>query len=175
MQSTQEDHPQHRAAPPTGGAHLRMTLLGLSALIFVGCGHQVIPNTRVEDTKENREILDFCEEYRTAVEKRDTVKLLSLASKDYFDDMGTPSGDDDIDYDGLVDGLKRVREEVLAARYQISYRSITHTPDRVLVDMLYTGWFRVETTEGARWRRRLQPHRIVLARQDDGYRILSGM
>lgn len=156
-------------------ARVLLPCLLLLALSSVGCGHQVIPNTHVEDTKENREILDFCEVYREAVEKRDVTKLLSLASKDYFDDMGTPSGDDDIDYEGLSRGLKRVREEVLAARYQISYRAITRTQDRVLVDLLYTGWFRVETTDGPRWRRRLQPHRLVLTRDEDSYLVLSGM
>ena len=33
----------------------------------------------------------------------------------------------------------------------------------------------VETPDGPRWRRRLEPHRIVLARQDDSYKIMSGM
>lgn len=147
----------------------------LLALTCVGCGHKTIPNTHVEDTRANREVLEFVEKYRHAVQKRDSAKLLSLASKDYFDDMGTPGGDDDIDYEGLVAGLIRVREEVLAARYQISYRAITRTHDRVLVDILYTGWFRIETADGPRWRRRLEPHRIVLAHQDGDYKIMSGM
>jgi hypothetical protein len=43
------------------------------------------------------------------------------------------------------------------------------------VDLLYTGWFKVETPEGAQWRRRLEPHRIVLAREDGRLMILSGM
>jgi hypothetical protein len=99
-----------------------------------------------------------------------------LASRNYFDDMGTPSGQDDIDYDGLRAALERLREEVLGARYQISYRSVTFATDnRVLVDMLYTGWFRVNSSEGPTWKRRLEPHRIILAREDGQYRILSGM
>ncbi|HET6339109.1 MAG TPA: hypothetical protein VFG30_38075, partial [Polyangiales bacterium] len=92
-------------------------------------------------------------------------------------DMGTPAGDDDIDYDGLQVGLNRMREEVIGARYQISYRAVTYlqTDQRVLVDLLYTGWFRVNTADGPQWKRRLEPHRIVLAREDHGYRIMSGM
>ena len=145
-------------------------------LLLTGCGVQTIPNTHVEDTTENREVIDFVEEYRKAVEKRDTGALLAMASRDYFDDMGTPKGDDDIDYDGLREGLVTLREEVLAARYQISYRSLTYTEnERVLVDLLYTGWFRVDTPEGPQWRRRLEPHRLVLAREQSGYKVLSGM
>lgn len=154
---------------------LRSALL-LALVVAAGCGSQQIPNTRVEDTAENREVIDFVEEYRTAVERRDTVKLLSLASHDYYDDMGTPGGEDDIDYEGLTQGLSRLKDGLLAARYQISYRGLTYAShDRILVDMLYTGWFRVETTDGPQWRRRLEPHRIVLGREGEQLRILSGM
>jgi len=82
----------------------------------------------------------------------------------------------DVDYDSLKTGLGRLRNEVIDARYQISYRGLTYmTNDRVLVDLLYTGWFKVETPDGPQWRRRLEPHRIVLAREDSKYRIVSGM
>ena len=149
-------------------------LVGLGALS--ACEPTLIPNTRIEDTGENREVVEFIERYRLAIESRNTNALLALASRDYFDDMGTPSGLDDIDYDGLKEALGRLREEVLGARYQISYRAVTFdTASRVLVDMLYTGWFRINTSDGPVWKRRLEPHRIVLAREDGNLRIVSGM
>jgi hypothetical protein len=145
-------------------------------LLVAACEPTLIPNTHVEDTGQNREVVDFVEKYRLAIESRNTGALLALASRNYFDDMGTPAGQDDIDYDGLRAALERLREEVLGARYQISYRSVSFDRDNhVLVDMLYTGWFRVNSHEGPSWRRRLEPHRIVLAREDGQYRILSGM
>lgn len=155
----------------------RTSLIALFLLIAaVGCGHQNIPNTHVEDTGENREIIEFVERYRKAVEDRDTATLMNMTSRFYFDDMGTPAGEDDVDYDSLKVGLERMRKEVLAARYQISYRGLTYTTnERVLVDLLYTGWFKVETPEGPQWRRRLEPHRIVLAREDGKLLIVSGM
>jgi hypothetical protein len=141
-----------------------------------GCATTQIPNTRVEDTEENREVLEFVEQYRKAVEARDSVTLLKMASEYYFDDMGTSSGDDDIDYEGLKDGLARLRNEVLSARYQISYRGLTALSDqRLMVDLLYTGWFKLQTPDGPQWRRRLEPHRIVLAREDNALKIVSGM
>jgi hypothetical protein len=141
-----------------------------------GCGHQNIPNTHVEDTAENREIIEFVERYRKAVEDRDIATLLNMTSRFYFDDMGTPAGEDDVDFDSLKVGLERMRKDVMAARYQISYRGLTYTPnERVLVDLLYTGWFKVETPEGPQWKRRLEPHRIVLAREDGKLLIVSGM
>lgn len=157
---------------------LRLAALALLALApqLAGCAHKPIPNTRVEDTEENREVIDFVEKYRKAVESRDAPVLLRMTSKMYFDDMGTPQGDDDVDFEALEAGLGRLQKELLDARYQISYRGVIYTPnERVLVDMLYTGWFKVETPEGPQWRRRLEPHRMVLAREDGNYKIVSGM
>jgi len=152
-------------------------LLSLAVLAqLAGCAHKPIPNTRVEDTEENREVIDFVEQYRKAVETRDAPVLLRMTSKMYFDDMGTPQGDDDVDYDALQVGLGRLQKELLDARYQISYRGVIYAPNQhVLVDMLYTGWFKVETPDGPQWRRRLEPHRMVLAREDGHYKIVSGM
>jgi len=152
------------------------SLLLLFCLAALGCETKTIPNTRVEDTPENREIIDFIEKYRHAVEDRDSTGLLQMASQDYYDDMGTPAGEDDVDYDTLKEGLDRLRNDVIAARYQISYRGLSYaSQDRVLVDLLYTGWFKVTTPDGPQWRRRLEPHRIVVAREEGHLRILSGM
>jgi len=150
-----------------------ITMLAVTPAI--GCATATIPNTRVEDTEENREVLEFLEQYRGAVEARDVGRLIRLASESYFDDMGTPAGTDDVDYEGLREGLAVLPTEVLAARYQISYRDVTYVDDRVLVDVRYTAWFRVPTPEGPQWERRLEPHRLVIAREDGEYRIVSGM
>ena len=148
----------------------------VSALALVACSHNTIPNTEVEDTEENKKIVLFMEKYRLAVETRDVGALLAMAAREYYDDMGTPTGEDDVDFDELAKGLKRIHEDVSDTRYQIRYRSLTYTQrDHILVDLLYTGWFKVETPKGPEWRRRLEPHRIVLARSSDGYKILSGM
>lgn len=161
---------------PTGSIRALASVAYLSLCALCACEPTLIPNTRVEDTGDNREVVEFIERYRQAVESRNVPALLAMASINYFDDMGTPGGEDDIDFDGLQVGLTRLREEVIGARYQISYRAVTYVPDqRVLVDLLYTGWFRVNTAEGPQWKRRLEPHRIVLAREDRGYRIMSGM
>jgi hypothetical protein len=149
--------------------------LAFSLFLEVGCAHSNIPNTYVEDTKENRKVLEFADQYRKAVETRNMGMLLSLASENYFDDMGTPQGDDDVDYNTLKQGLVRMRDEVQEVRYQISYRGVNYFGNHVQVDMLYSGWFKLNTPEGPQWRRRLEPHRLVLAKENDRYKILSGM
>lgn len=156
-------------------AWLFISALCASLFCLLSCSTRLIPNTYVEDTEQNREILEFVGSYRRAVESRNMGAILALTSKNYFDDMGTPIGDDDVDYDTLKEGLDRLSREILATRFHISYRGITYIENRVLVDILYTGWFRINTEQGPQWRRRLEPHRLVLAREEGSYRIVSGI
>jgi hypothetical protein len=147
-------------------------LVALSA-----CTHDKIPNTEVEDTPEARDVVAFVEKYRQAVVDRDVNKLVQLASKDYYDDMGTPQGDDDVDLDGLRERLAATfRAELLSVHYDIRYRDVTFLPTKVLVDYTYIGRFRLISPEGSRWERRLADNRMVLGREKNGtYAIMSGM
>lgn len=148
----------------------------LAACLAVGCARDVIPNTDVADSAENREVVQFVERYRHAMEERDVAALLGLVSPQYYDDNGTPIGTDDIDVEGLRAKLAAFHERVLAVRYEIRYRRVTFTTnDRVLIDFTYTGSFRVSTSEGERWSRRLADNRIVLGRVGGELRILSGL
>lgn len=148
----------------------------VTAVLAGGCTHDVIPNTDVEDTSENREVIDFVEQYRQALNARNVGALLRLTSEAYFDDMGTPSTADDLDFGGLSAKLSRWNAEVLDVRYDIRYRSVTFAElDRIFVDFTYTGRFKVRTPDGDRWSRRLRDNRLILMRESGELRILSGM
>ncbi|MEM6954948.1 MAG: hypothetical protein AAF411_23290 [Myxococcota bacterium] len=155
----------------------RLTLFLLS-LSLAGCA-SVIPNTTVEDTPDNRDVVSFMEEYRRAVEARNVRRLLDLADESYLDDNGTPSGDDDLDYDGLREHLALWTDRLLDVRYEINYRRVTWEEHRVYVEYRYTANFRVRGgDDDDHWARRLGDNRIVLARDDEAsprFQILSGM
>jgi hypothetical protein len=170
---------EQRTATGPGAVHA-LTLLAvfaLFALATAGCGATLIPNTDVEDTPENREILAFVEEYRHAVEERDVGRLLRMAHPRYLDRNGTPSGDDDVDYEALRAKLGAWRDGVLDVRYEIRYRRVTQREDRVYVDYTYTASFRTAdpSTERGRWSSRLADNRLVLQREGGELKVLSGM
>jgi len=150
-----------------------------AAVMFGGCSATHIPNTTVEDNSANREIIAFVETYRQAVESADVRELLELAGERYYDDAGTPNGDDDLDIDGLRESLAAWAEVLIDCRYEIRYRDVEYRPDqRIHVTYRYTGSFRVADAEGAeRWQRRVGDNRLVLVRgpEGQGFRILSGM
>jgi hypothetical protein len=101
----------------------------------------------------------------------------SLASEDYYDDMGTPQGDDDVDLDGLGEVLRATfGPELISVHYDIRYRDVHFLHNKILVDYTYIGRFRISGADGTRWERRLSDNRMVLAKNDKGgYQILSGM
>ncbi|MEM9067387.1 MAG: hypothetical protein AAGE52_02745 [Myxococcota bacterium] len=159
---------------------LRFALVALALASSAGCA-STIPNTTVDDTPENREVVAFVEQYRRAVEERDVRRLLEMASPLYLDDNGTPGGADDLDFDSLRAKLSAWRDRVMDVRYEIKYRRVTYDQAKIFVEFRYTASFRVATPGGSeRWSRRLGDHRLILTREDEraeeeGFHILSGM
>ena len=146
----------------------------LASTVIVGCGAENIPNTDVPDNSENREVLEFVEQYRHAVEHRRVGAILALVSPRFFDDNGTIQTEDDRDFDLLREQLARF-EQVLDVRYEMRYRQVTFRSDRVLIDYTYTASFKVATPSGDRWETRLRDNRIELVREDGDFRIISGI
>lgn len=171
--------PSMHAALPRAPLAPSLAVLG-SALVLGaaagGCAVQLIPNTDVPDTTENRQAVEFCEEYRHAVEARSPADLLRLVSERYYDDNGTPSSNDDLDYDDLRERLPGWASELIDVRYEIRYRRVTFRGDRVLVDYTYTGSFKIRGPDDEeRWERRLRDNRLELVLEDGELRILSGL
>ena len=144
---------------------------------LAGCSKYYIPNTDVEDTEDNREIVAFCEQYRRALERKDVAALLDLASPHYYEDGGNVDASDDIDYAGLREYLLEKFEDANAIRYEIRYRRITKDEEYVLVDFTYSGSFRLPTSDGdEKWRSTVAENRLELVlHEDEGYKIVAGM
>jgi hypothetical protein len=156
--------------------HTGFSLL-LVALALSGCGASYIQNTTVEDSRQNRRILQFCEDYRRALETRNRTALLAMASTRYYEDGGTPTANDDYDYAGLRQVLEERFQNVKQVRYDIRYRSISTEGRTINVDYTYSASFQMTTPLGDRWYRKVEDNRLVLAPlpRGEGFRILSGM
>lgn len=140
------------------------------------CARQTIPNTDVEDTDLNRDVISFCEEYRRAVEQRNVGLLLKLAAKDYYEDGGNIDATDDLDYAGLEEYLKGRFKDTKAIRYEIRYRRVGKgRNDTITVDYTYSASYKLATEEGEVWRRSVADNRLELRSEGDSYRIVAGM
>jgi len=153
-----------------------LLLLLVSVVLSLGCSHQYIINTDVEDTDFNRRVVEYCEGYRHAVEQRNTAKLLKMAHPSYYEDGGNVDASDDMNYEGLEEYLNSQFKNTTAIRYEIHYRNVTEgRKDTVLVDYTYSASYKIPTSHGDVWRRRVADNRMQLAREGEGFRILSGM
>lgn len=165
-----------RPAPSTPSALRLVAVFGL-ALIEVGCTREVIPNTDVEDTDFNRGVVEFCEDYRHAVERRNVALLLRLADPKYYEDGGSTDTSDDLDYAGLKAYLETKFRDVKAIRYEVRYREVSRgRNEEVFVDYTYSASYKIPTPKGDVWRRRVADNRLELKPEGHGgYRILAGM
>lgn len=142
-----------------------------------GCTHY-IPNTTVPDTSENREVLRFMETYRHAVEEQNVGALLAMTDPLYLDEVGTPTGDDDLDYGSLQGRLSAWSSRIVEIRFEIRYHRVAIEGERVTVEYRYTASFKMPNSNGdERWSRRVADARAMLSRDADSgeFRFLSGL
>ena len=148
---------------------LALSLLPACALV------NVIPGTKVPDSKTNREILDVCEKYRHALEDRDPATLLTLAHPNYYEDSGTPLGGDDYGYDGLKEVLAKRIAALKTVRYNIEYRRVNVEGHHAQVDIRYDASFQLATEMGDRWERKQNDKRLELENDGKRWLIIAGM
>ena len=146
-------------------------------LAALGCSKDLIPNTEVENTPENHEVIDFCEVYRIALEAKDFAKIVAMTADDYYEDGASPPGGDDYDRSGLQDRLAGRFARLEEVRYDIRYRRVVYFPDRVEVYYSYYGRFQVAgaVDDESRWFSEVGDNRLVLRRTPDGYKIMNGL
>jgi len=153
-------------------------ILSVSLLLSsAGCTTRLIPNTDVSDTAENRTVVEFCEEYRRAVETRKIGLLMSLAHPKYYENGGNIDATDDIDHAGLKEFLTDRFDNTRAIRYEIRYRRVHVSPqDTVLVDYTFSASYKIPGSDGEDvWHRQVADNRLELVPTEDSFLILSGM
>jgi hypothetical protein len=149
---------------------LVLTLLGSA------CSREYLPNTDVEDTDFNRKVVEFCEDYRHAVERKNIGLLLKLAHEKYYEDGATIDTSDDLDRAGLQAYLQTRFREVKSIRYEIRYRNVSRgRNNEIYVDYTYSASYQVLTTKGDVWRRTVADNRLALVPEGETFRIVSGM
>ena len=149
-----------------------------AALALGACagGTEYIPGTKVPQSQENQQLIDRIEDYRMAVERKDSGALVLMASKHYWEDAGTPSGKDDYGYQGLQEILSGRFQKVKAIRYSMRYMNIVRRGPRVFVDVLVDASFTIEDARGEDSRQDMRDqNQFVLEYDGRNWLFLSGM
>jgi hypothetical protein len=142
----------------------------------LGCSKQMIPNSDVEDTTQNRDVVLFCEKYRHALEDKNVGVLLKIMSPSYFEDGGNTKTDDDADYDKVREFLTGDFLRTSGIRYEIRYRKVIFTEKQhIYVDYTYDAAWKLPGTKQDEWRHTIAENRLDLVKDGDSFKIVAGM
>lgn len=161
-----------RALAAVGGLSLAL----VTSSVLSGCATHYIPNTDVEDTDQNREVVKFCEQYRRALEQKNAPLLLSMASPRYYEDGGNVDPTDDLDFEGLREWLEGRFQDTKAIRYEIRYRRIQRSESgKIMIVYTYSASYRVPGLKQEEWRHTVAENRLEIEPEGQSYKILAGM
>jgi hypothetical protein len=153
----------------------------LAALVVLGagtsaCSKTFIPNTDVEDTGVNREVIEFCETYRHALEDKNVPQLIKLMSPGYFEDGGNTKNVDDADFDAMREFLTGDFLKTTGIRYEIRYRRVTFTERKhIYIDYTYAASWKLPGAKTDEWHHAVADNRLDLVREGESFKIVAGM
>ena len=141
-----------------------------------GCSHAHLPGTTIRQTSDNRPIYDVLEEIRTALEERDSKRLMAVVSRRYFEDNGTATNRDDFGFLELDGHL--MRETLAVAKeleLQVQLYDIVVRGDHAHADLRYAMRTRMELPGGRFWDTHRDFNRIEFAREQGAWKVISGL
>ena len=151
--------------------------LAMMALL-AGCAHSTIKGTSVPDTPANRQIYEQILEVEKALRKQEPEKLLSLVSRDYFEDMGTMQQDDDFGYHELrTRYLPQVMEAAKEVYININVHEIVVNKTTAHADIRYESRARLSMPSGSTWDSHQDFNRLEFKRKSPKHewKIVSGL
>jgi hypothetical protein len=146
----------------------------LAALSLAACARN-IPGTDIAETPDNRELIALVDAYRKAFDARNLDGVMALVSPVYYDDAGTVTADDDIDYKILPLALKETFSRITQVRIEFGITGITMVGDKANVDLFYDAKYRVTTPRAEIPRRDTDVQRLVFQRDGAGWKIITGL
>lgn len=149
----------------------------LGGTMIVGCGGaKLIPNTQVNDTAQNRELIGAVEKYRQAMERLDAARVLSLAHSNYRDLGSASERNKDIDHARLTQILKTRFKNVERIRFNVNYQRVTMEGGQAHVDTWVEASFLYKQPDGnQRWQRMSDYNRFSLMKSGKSWLFVAGL
>jgi len=135
-----------------------------------------LPGTTIVDNKETRIIFELVHHYQHAVKTKDLPQLMAFISKDFYEDNGTTIGDDDYTYQTLEKKWADIFKKTHAIKLNIDIKDIKiESENKAAVEYFYNLKFQLELETGFYWKSREDVDRIVLKKEQDKWKIVSGL
>ncbi|HEY3451589.1 MAG TPA: hypothetical protein VGK67_34845 [Myxococcales bacterium] len=144
--------------------------------LILGCAPKLIPGTEIKDTSDTRAILDLVGTYKNNLEAKNVDGILKLVSKTFFENAGTPEGNDDYDYAGLEQKLRSWAGTTKAVRGAIEVKDIFVDVDKAVVRYFFDVSFQIPGPDDTmQWKRETDTKEMQLKREDGLWKITSGI
>ncbi|MCP4500346.1 MAG: hypothetical protein GY822_10340 [Deltaproteobacteria bacterium] len=153
----------------------------LLALAPLGCKPDLLPGTSLEDSEENRSVVEFMNEYKRAVESRSAEGVLKLVAPDYYEDMGTVSQEDDYGLEKLKRDLQTNFDATREIRLDVIVQNVEVHDDAglLVVDYRYLQRALLGLPAGDKWVTHSDVNQVVLRKKgellDEGFVIIAGL
>ena len=109
----------------------------------LGCATTKIPGTEIEETSDSRAILGVMTKYNAALDAQDAAAILALVDSSFYDDAGTLTPEDDLDYNGLKTKLPTLLQKLQDVRARITVKTMRIEGDRASVVYTYAVTYRI--------------------------------
>lgn len=150
-------------------------------LIMSGCRSRVLPSTNVPPTRENKKVVTFLEQYKSAVEKRSVDAIMELVAKDFSDNMGSEDPALHLDYLHLKERLQKTMPLILDLRLGLFVQHIGKIEDNLIEAVFYFNkQSLMEVSSGEKWVSVKEVNRMILRHRKDSkspyeFEIVSGI
>jgi len=139
----------------------------------------MLPLSSVPSTKANREVMQFMEQYKNAIEQHSVTAVMNLVAPDFYESAGTSNSKDDYGYSKLEEKLQKAFERIKNITLRYHVQKIEYNNNLVLVYYYFNEHVLAEFPVGEEWMAGSDVNRLVLRvkspSQGGGYEILSGL
>ena len=112
-------------------------------LAALGCAAHKIPGTDIEETADADAIIEVVGKYNTALDAQDAAGILALVDPSFYDDAGTLTPEDDLDYTALKNKLPLILQKFQDVRVKITVKALTVVGDKASLVYNYVVTFRL--------------------------------
>lgn len=109
----------------------------------LGCAAHKIPGTDIDETADTNAIIEVIGKYNTAVDAQDAAGILALVDKSFYDDAGTLTPEDDLDYATLKTKLPVMLQKFQDVRVRITVKTLNVVGDKASLVYNYVITFRI--------------------------------
>jgi hypothetical protein len=117
--------------------------LALLLCTALGCAAHKIPGTDIDETTDTNAIIEVVGKYNTAVDAQDAAGILALVDTSFYDDAGTLTPEDDLDYATLKTKLPVMLAKFQDVRVKITVKTLNVVGDKASLVYNYVITFRI--------------------------------